>query len=96
MTGKKKASPKENTMNQLDTKPQCPSCNKLLDGFTSIQLGHEPKPGDISVCLYCRKVLEFTNNMKLKIASADAVEECGLLDLSKAQLVSKRFLNNHE
>jgi hypothetical protein len=40
----------------------CPNCGKLVDGATGIDTEYLPKPGDISVCLYCATVLHFTAN----------------------------------
>lgn len=49
---------------------ECPACKKRLDGRTQIGTEHElsvfhegthaiPKPGDVSVCMYCKSKLVF-------------------------------------
>ena len=59
---------------RLDTKCYCPNCNKLLDGFTQIQLeGRQPKENDISICLYCATVLTFRGS-PLKIERLEGDE----------------------
>lgn len=43
----------------------CPTCESKLDGATAID-GEQtmPEPGDITVCVYCTEVLEFTTTME--------------------------------
>lgn len=39
---------------------KCPGCGCMLDGFTSAALAAvRPKPGDISICLYCGLPLQY-------------------------------------
>ncbi len=33
---------------QLNTRPHCPTCNKLLDGFTAVDHKHKPEAGDVT------------------------------------------------
>ncbi len=76
----------------------CPSCGKRLDRSTGVsEEGEylkeevEPRPGDITVCVYCSEVLTFTEDMQLRQATPDEVLELGLLALSRAQYVAKLF-----
>lgn len=70
---------------QLDTRPHCPTCKKMLDGFTAVDHEQNPQPGDVTICAYCNEVLQFTDDMGMKLASPEAIEECGLLEVSRSQ-----------
>ena len=70
---------------QLDTHPYCPSCRKLLDGFTAVDHDKKPKAGDVTICAYCNVVLQFNDDMSMKLASPEVIEECGLLEISRGQ-----------
>ena len=37
----------------------CPHCRRRLDAATGFD-EHAPRPGDLSICLYCSAVLQFT------------------------------------
>lgn len=76
---------------QLDTRPNCPCCKKLLDGFTSIDHNKKPKSGDVMICAYCNEVLQFTDDMSLQLASPEVIEECGLLEISRGQRQAREF-----
>jgi len=41
---------------------ECPYCGRDFNSAISIE-GHSPKPGDISVCLYCAGILVFTETL---------------------------------
>lgn len=42
---------------QLSTRPRCPCCGALIDGFSGITDAEAtPEPGDVGVCLYCCEV----------------------------------------
>ncbi len=43
----------------------CPNCKELLDCASSAGSDHIPVPGDITVCLYCQRWLEFSSDMAL-------------------------------
>lgn len=62
---------------QLKNKPHCPQCLKLLDGFTAVASEKEarPSPGDVTVCVYCRAVLQFTGDLGLEMAEAGVIEQ---------------------
>ena len=65
---------------QLKTKPYCPNCSTVLDGWTHLK-EEQPEEGDITVCLYCSSVLEFDKKMMLKLASANTLEKCDFIEL---------------
>lgn len=52
----------------------CPNCGKVLDAATSYQ-GDEfrPRPTDITVCIWCASVLQFSEGMTLQAVDLDAI-----------------------
>lgn len=50
----------------------CKNCNAKLDAGTSLQ-NHQPKEGDISICIYCLTITTFDSDLNL-------------IPMSKAQL----------
>jgi hypothetical protein len=60
----------------------CPACGRTLDG--ALAMAHDgggPKPGDVTVCIDCESLLEFTDGpglRRLDLASLD--------DRTKAEL----------
>lgn len=77
---------------RLLNNPHCPNCKKLLDSFTAVSVsGSVPKPGDITVCLYCSTVLQFSDDLSLIEAEADEIVKIDLVDLSRAQKIAKQF-----
>ena len=69
---------------QLDSRPCCPGCKTLLDGFAAVDHDEKPKAGDVTICVYCNQVLQFNDDMSMKPASPDVIEECGLLGIRDA------------
>lgn len=43
----------------------CPVCKKLVDSATSVVPGNIPAPKDITICLYCAALLQFSDDMSL-------------------------------
>lgn len=77
-------------MPRLETRPHCPSCNNLSDGYTAMEKGVEPKAGDISICSVCYEILQFTEDMQLELASKEAIESCEV-KITEAQKVARYF-----
>lgn len=50
-------------------KNKCPSCGELIDANTNIDGNKEvtPGPGDLSLCIYCATMLEYEDNLTLKV-----------------------------
>lgn len=45
---------------RLATSPGCPSCGKIIDGYTSADFDRaSPQPGDVSMCWYCGGIMVF-------------------------------------
>ena len=56
---------------------QCPTCGTRLTGTTDITPENaRPKPGDLSVCVYCGAILTFTATMTLRLLSAAEARDC--------------------
>ena len=60
-------------LGRLKTRPFCPSCDKPLNGWGAPH-GEKPIKGDLTVCVYCGEILEFTRKMSLKVAEAKTIE----------------------
>lgn len=52
---------------------RCPACGRKLEAVTSVGHGHKPKPGDLSVCLYCDCLLQFSGDLTIRALSAEEV-----------------------
>ena len=55
-------------------KQSCPVCGLFLTATTSYE-GEYPKPGDVTVCVKCRKVLVFGEAMDLELAGENIIAE---------------------
>lgn len=42
------------------------TCGKDLDGATAVNADASPRPGDLTVCIYCRSVLTYTETGALE------------------------------
>lgn len=47
---------------------QCPECATKTDAHTGPAGG--PRPGDLSICLYCGTLLTFTDSRTFRVATA--------------------------
>ena len=53
----------------------CPNCGKKLDTATGVGHDRTPKPRDFSVCLYCKALLVFNEDLSIRPATkAEAAE----------------------
>ena len=69
----------------------CPICECKLDDASAMQEGTVPKPGDVTICLYCQGVLEFDENMDLIEANYETLIELDLVHLSRAHRIVNKF-----
>lgn len=76
---------------KLKTTPHCPSCNATLSGFSTAEGEHVPTPGDISVCVYCYEILEFTDSLGLQLVSADNLALCDFTQLQQINRVVREL-----
>jgi len=67
-------------------KTKCTNCQLELDGATHPTMDIGPKPGDISVCVYCGHVMAFTDTLGLRdLTDAEIVAVAGDKQLLEAQ-----------
>jgi hypothetical protein len=60
----------------LDTRvpeSSCPNCGKRVDAAMSAEGDHKPSPGDITICMYCRHLCVFAEDMGLRELTDDEV-----------------------
>lgn len=60
---------------KIDSEPRCPTCHKTLDGATGLHTDNKPSPGDVSFCLCCHEVLQFNDDLTLRVADPDVASE---------------------
>lgn len=77
-------------MSRKYKQPNCPVCNSQLDAVTGITKDVKPKPGDITLCLYCGEVMEFTKTgfKSVDIEKLTPETQC---DIKKVQRLRKKF-----
>jgi hypothetical protein len=52
--------------NRVNDEAYCPKCNTQLNGASDPIGEAVPKPGDLSVCIYCAELLVFNTDMTLR------------------------------
>lgn len=52
---------------------KCPTCGYEMDAATAIAGDGRPSVGDISLCINCGEVLEFSEGFRLEVASLKAL-----------------------
>ena len=60
----------------LDTRvpeSSCPNCGKPLDAAMSTEGDHKPSPGDMTICMDCRHLCAFAEDMSLRELTDDEV-----------------------
>lgn len=50
---------------------RCPRCNEKLDAASALTEDAVPKPGDISMCMYCQAFLVFKSDLTLRLSTDD-------------------------
>jgi hypothetical protein len=54
---------------------RCVNCNKLLDGAAAIAGSRGPRPGDVTVCLDCRHLMVYGDDLQLRNPTDDEIVE---------------------
>lgn len=54
---------------------KCPKCKASLNGVTHRTDEARPRPGDLSICVYCKQALQFTDTLGLKTLSRTAFKK---------------------
>lgn len=58
----------------------CPYCNRFNDTVeTPFEPGAKPRPGDYTLCVACRKVARFNDNLKLEKINQDILRSNSLM-----------------
>jgi hypothetical protein len=52
---------------------RCPRCDAPLTGASDMEGSARPRPGDVSVCLYCAALLKYTAQRTLRALTAAEV-----------------------
>jgi hypothetical protein len=60
---------------QLGGRPQCLGCGELLDGATGVDNKNRPRPGSISVCIYCGHIAIFADDLSLREPNDEEMHE---------------------
>jgi hypothetical protein len=74
---------------------ECLGCGKSLDGATDTSLlDGAPKPGDLTICVYCGHLMAFTKTMRLrqltKIETGQAIRHPEVQAAQKARVQALR------
>lgn len=54
--------------------PVCPTCSAILDAATSLGGNWDPKPGNITACVYCLTILQFNYDLTVQLATDVVIE----------------------
>lgn len=84
-------------MNTDETTPEhdvtpnrCPHCEHILEGATGVTTQNAPKPGDVTLCIYCAAVLVFQDDMRVRLpVEEEANEFASNGELMKMQKIVK-------
>ena len=63
----------------------CPTCGKTLDAATNIEEDVEPSPGDVTICLGCKDLFIFTEELGLRRPTEAELQEFPLAEISRYQ-----------
>lgn len=81
---------------QLDGAPRCLNCNTLIDGATSVGSDVRPKPGDVTVCMYCGHVMAFNDELTMReLTGQEIIEIAGnpvLIQVQKATATVRKMM----
>lgn len=63
-------------MHKLDKSNECLECGEVLDMATSVEGDNAiPTPGDVTVCIRCGTIAQFTEEMNLKPITSEMEED---------------------
>jgi hypothetical protein len=68
---------------------QCPCCNYTMDRCTSVTKSTRPKEGDITICISCGKVLQFTKLLKFKQLNEQELKKIKLDDPETFEIIQQ-------
>ena len=72
---------------------RCASCGIELDAARSLEVKtHGPRPGDISICIYCSYIMVYADDLALReLTDKEMIEIAGEPELLKAVAITKAF-----
>lgn len=70
-------------------KDLCPQCGTVLDAQTSLEGRLTPKPGDVTVCVYCTTFLQFDEYLFLRILTDDEFEKLERVEKDQLNAIRK-------
>jgi hypothetical protein len=73
----------------------CLGCGHMLDAASAVDANAKPSPGDATICLHCRHVMMFDENLALRDLTVDelieAMKDDRVLDTQAAiRMATKR------
>jgi hypothetical protein len=83
------------TTTQLKATP-CPECRYKLDAATAAFSHAKPGPGDVTVCINCAALLEFTDELGLKACNTHALPLDALEQLAEVQAAVRKMHRERE
>ena len=56
----------------------CINCGKDIDAASPVSGGRGPQPGDLSICLYCRHLMVYGDDLRVRnLTDEEAIEVAG-------------------
>lgn len=71
--------------------PLCANCGAKVDGFTSDHKDNQPRPGDVSICAYCKRIQIYTEH-GFRRPTAEEHEELKDREDIKAMIAAARVV----
>ena len=69
-------------------KDKCLACGTVIDCASGVTTESKPKPGDITICLYCGHLMAFDNELMVRtLTDAEMLEVAGNKDILEIQRV---------
>jgi len=69
----------------------CPACGHELDAATSVFDKVRPTPGDVTVCINCAALLQFTDDLSFKLANTHELTLTVLDQLAEIQAAVRKM-----
>lgn len=74
----------------------CPSCGKLIDCNTGLFGAKSPKPGSVSICIYCAGIHLFTKTGLREPSANELLKLLADAGVRQAQLAVKEHIQTRE
>jgi hypothetical protein len=56
-------------------KNHCLNCGKLIDGASGVDTKAKPRPGYITVCIYCGHLMAFAKDLSMRALTEEEMHE---------------------